>query len=975
MITETILSRSIRVMFLGGIALGGMQTATAQTAAPAEIEKVTVTGSRIRVSTVTEGSSPITVVGAQDIKSDGVKNVESLMNNLPQVFADQGGSVSNGATGTATVNLRNLGAERTLVLVNGRRMPQGSPLSVAADLNQIPAGLIKRVEVLTGGAGAVYGSDAVAGVVNFIMNDRFEGVQLDFNMSGYNHQQGNDTVAGAVRARGFTVPGNKSFDGQSKDASILMGGNFADGKGNATLFMGYKQDKALLQSERDFTACALTSTAKGFGCGGSSTSFPGRFFNSTDGDFTVADTAGNPRNFASSDVYNYGPLNYLQRPSNRYTFNATANYDVNDKIKVYGSLGAHNDHTVAQIAPSGLFGLDLSGANALYYENPMLTPAWRSAFGLTAPGQRADAQIYRRNVEGGGRQADISNNSFRAQVGFKGDIGPWSYDVFGQSARVAYTETYRNEFSIARSYKAIDAVLDAEGKTVCRSFLNGTDPACVPYNIFKLGGVTPEALEYLQTPGLRSGYTTQKIVGGNLSADLGTYGIKLPTSQNGVGVSFGVEQRSEKLVLETDSQFTSGDLAGQGGPSFGVSGGYTVKDVFGEVRVPIMEKAPFAELLSVNGSYRYSDFSTGKTTESYGVGFEWAPVKAAKLRGSYQRAARAANIVELFTPAGLSLYDNDSDPCAGVIDNDPATQSPSATLAECQRTGVTAAQYGTIRDNSAGQYNQITGGNANLNPETADSFTLGLVLTPMKDLSITLDAFSIDVKDVISSLPPPSALANCLASGDPAYCGLIQRDNVGSLWQKNSAFIMSKNANLATRKTTGLDIGANYGTKLAGMGSVGFSLLGTFLKSYEQVDEPGSQMYDCVGLYGSTCGIPLPEWRHKARVTWNTPWAVDLAFTWRHMAEVELDRTSSNSQLKGTFNEVDRTLASQNYLDLSGSWNISKNLSLSAGINNILDRDPPVSAQVGAGFGNGNTYPQVYDAMGRKVFVGLTAKF
>ena len=193
MIRETVLARSIRVMFVGGLVLG-LQAAQAQAPAaadvPAEPEKITVTGSRIRVSTVTEGASPITVVGAADIKSDGVKNTESLLNNLPQVFADQGGSVSNGSTGTATVNLRNLGADRTLVLVNGRRLPQGSPLSTAADLNQVPAGLIKRVEVLTGGAGAVYGSDAVAGVVNFILNDRFEGFQFDANLSGFNHQHG-----------------------------------------------------------------------------------------------------------------------------------------------------------------------------------------------------------------------------------------------------------------------------------------------------------------------------------------------------------------------------------------------------------------------------------------------------------------------------------------------------------------------------------------------------------------------------------------------------------------------------------------------------------------------------------------------------------------------------------------------------------------------------------------------------------------
>lgn len=434
-----------------------------------------------------------------------------------------------------------------------------------------------------------------------------------------------------------------------------------------------------------------------------------------------------------------------------------------------------------------------------------------------------------------------------------------------------------------------------------------------------------------------------------------------------MGISLGLEQRSEKLQLETDSQFTSGDLFGQGGPSLGVTGGYTVKEAFGEVRVPILENVPFADLLSVNGSYRYSDFSTGKSTDSYGVGFEWAPVKQAKLRGSYQRAARAANIVELFTPAGLSLYDNDADPCAGA--------NPTATLAQCQRTGVTAAQYRNILDSPAGQYSQITGGNANLNPEEADSYTLGLVLQPIKDLSITLDAFSIDVQNVISTVPPTTTLSNCLATGNPTFCSLIKRDDIGTLWAKTSASIGANNQNLATRKTTGLDVGANYNMKVAGYGAFGMSVLGTYLRTYEQVDLPGGVKYDCVGLYGPTCGTPLPEWRHKARVTWTSPWAVDLALTWRYIDAVLLDRTSTNPQLTGTVRAVDRELPAQNYIDLSGSYNITKNLSVSGGINNILDRDPPISAQVGAGFGNGNTYPQVYDAMGRRIFLGLTAKF
>ena len=288
---------------------------------------------------------------------------------------------------------------------------------------------------------------------------------------------------------------------------------------------------------------------------------------------------------------------------------------------------------------------------------------------------------------------------------------------------------------------------------------------------------------------------------------------------------------------------------------------------------------------------------------------------------------------------------------------------------------MTAAQYRNIIDSPAGQYNQITGGNANLNPEEADSYTLGLVFQPIKDLSITLDAFSIDVQNVISTVPPTTTLNNCLATGNAAFCSLIKRDDLGTLWAKTSASIGANNQNLATRKTTGLDVGVNYAMKVAGYGSFGMTVLGTYLKSYEQVVLPGGVKYDCVGLYGPTCGTPLPEWRHKARVTWTSPWAVDLALTWRYIDAVLLDRTSTNPQLTGTVRAVDRELRAQNYIDLSGSYSLTKNLSVSGGINNLFDRDPPISAQVGAGFGNGNTYPQVYDAMGRKIFLGLTAKF
>jgi iron complex outermembrane receptor protein len=531
--------------------------------------------------------------------------------------------------------------------------------------------------------------------------------------------------------------------------------------------------------------------------------------------------------------------------------------------------------------------------------------------------------------------------------------------------KVLYAENYFNDFSNARIGRALDAVTDASGKIVCRSV--AIDPACVPYNIWSLGKVTPEALKYLQTPGFKRGSTSQSVQGFSLRSDLTEYGIKLPTAATGAGIAFGFEHRTEKLDLATDVEFDTGDLAGQGGPTHGVAGSFSVKDYYVEARLPLLEKVPFAELLSVNASYRNSDYTTGQKTNSYGLGVEWAPIAEVKLRGSYQRAARAPNVVELYTAQGLGLFGMDEDPCAGA--------KPKATLAQCARTGVTAAQYGTIEDSPAQQYNAIFGSASGQKPETSDSYTLGLVLTPARNLSITIDAFDMKVKDVIAPLPPATTLDTCLTTGSAASCSLITRDKLGTLWALNEANIVALTQNLAVRKTKGIDVGANYRYKLADLGSLDFALNGTFLKEFIQEDFAGNGEYDCAGYHGPTCGVPLPKWRHKARVSWATPWAANLNLTWRHINAVELETSSTNPHLQAESETADQRYSARDYLDLSGSYRINKMFTFSAGINNLFDRDPPVSGVVAATLGNGNTYPQVYDALGRKIFMNLTAKF
>jgi iron complex outermembrane receptor protein len=287
---------------------------------------------------------------------------------------------------------------------------------------------------------------------------------------------------------------------------------------------------------------------------------------------------------------------------------------------------------------------------------------------------------------------------------------------------------------------------------------------------------------------------------------------------------------------------------------------------------------------------------------------------------------------------------------------------------------VTAAQYGKIPDSPAGQYNGLFGGNPELKPEISNSITMGFIASPVKDLTVSVDYFQIQIDDAIGSIPATTTLNQCLTSGDPKYCNLITRDRLGSLWALPTAQIVGTNLNIASYKTRGLDIGAEYTFRLSEMGKVNVSFMGTILNELTSESAPGLGSYDCAGYYGATCGTPVPKWRHKLKGVWSTPWGIVAGATWRHFGSVDIDTSSSNPQLAGTVNDVNKKFASMNYIDLSMSYPINKNLTFAASLNNLFDKDPPLS-NTGAPFGNGNTYPVVYDALGRKINLNLTAKF
>jgi outer membrane receptor protein involved in Fe transport len=377
-----------------------------------------------------------------------------------------------------------------------------------------------------------------------------------------------------------------------------------------------------------------------------------------------------------------------------------------------------------------------------------------------------------------------------------------------------------------------------------------------------------------------------------------------------------------------------------------------------------------ADLISVSGSVRRSSYSTDIDTTTYGVGVDWAPVKQARLRGSYQDAVRAANLIELFQAQGNNLFDMLADPCGGP--------TPTATAAQCARTGVTAAQYGNIQNSPAGQYNFLQGGNPSLEPEKAKTFTVGVVLTPLKNLNATIDYYDIKIDKTIGTVSPTTTLNHCLTDG--SFCNLITRDRLGTLWLLPDGRITATNQNIGSSHNTGVDFSFSYDQSLpTGYGKLGLTWSGTYTLKAETEEIKGLGKYDCVGLYGSSkCGQPTPEWRHKVRGMWMTPWNVDLAVTVRYIDAVKVQESDANPLLAGSFNASEAKIPSFTYLDLAAAWMVTKQFTLRGGINNVLDKDPPLlgtGAQGPSVFGNGNTFPGVYESLGRKIFVNATYKF
>jgi iron complex outermembrane receptor protein len=989
------------------------------------LQEIIVTGSRIAAPNEVS-TSPIQVVTSQSIQVSGKTDIGDLITQLPQIFNNGlGQDLGNGSSGlttaggVSTADLRGLGPNRTLVLVDGRRLGQGSPYTFiqqpAPDLDQIPAGLVERVEVVTGGASAAYGSDAIAGVVNFIMKKNFEGFQVDGQLGENWHNNGDTFVQGLVRQFGVTPPTGTTQDGRTRAFDVLMGTNFADGKGNVTAFLSYRHQDPVAGSQRDYGSCQLNPTTdangnpngKGLICGGSANS---NYFAPETGPnkgvaYSVLGNSFIPLGSAPTTPpasFNSQPYIYITREDDRYNAAFLAHDTVTDYFQPYAEFYFMDDRTHQQIAPTALFRdlnpLDpLTGNYNVNCNNPLLsaqqqgilcTPAQIAAanaapnagctFTQTPAGpvmssNCVNVRIGRRNVEGGGRFSDYEHENYRPVFGFKGDFADaWSYDVYGQY----YYTSFFNSNQKYENFQSIDNALQVTGTAAAPVCVSG--PPCVPYNIFSAGGVAQNQINYLQVSGTGQGTSTLRTLHAEVTGKLGNYGIRSPLATEGIGVNLGFEHRNDHEYFQPDSAEQSGLLSGLGSSAAAIDNSVSVKEEFLELRAPLVQNQTGAKELLFDTGFRRSDYSTSGVTNTYKFEVQYAPIADYRLRLSYDKAIRAPSVVELFNPPTVGGFSFGNDPCAPPI---------TFTLIQCERTGVTAAQYaaGSIPQGTGNQLSALTGGNQNLKPEQAETYTVGLNFAPRQVPHFTgsIDYYHIAVRDEVNTIPAAVILSSCANTGDPATCSQIVRSpSTGGLTGATIAsggYFIQTDINIGALLVSGIDLQLNYKWELPpGFGAVDFSMNGAYLQHMESTPVPGAHTYDCAGLFGFTCQTINPRWRHIFRTTWQTPWNVSASATWRYIGTVAQDNNSNDPTLHfaslGVYDYFNAKIPAFNYLDLEATWNVNKIVQVRAGANNVLDKDPPVINNAIVAGGAANTY-DAYDLFGRQLFVAFTAKF
>ncbi len=922
-------------LLLGIAAPAWAQTDPApDTATPARDDAIVVTGSRLGGLQL-EQASPIAIVSAKEIALSGQVNVENIIKDLPQLVPSVTGASNNPGGGIATADLRGLGSTRTLVLVNGRRYVAYDADQIV-DLNTIPAGLIERVDIVTGGRSAVYGSDAIAGVVNFVMKRDFSGVQANAN---------------------YRI--NEQGDGGTFNSNILLGGNFADGRGNATLYLDYTKRDGITQGSRDYSRQALVDDGEGGLIAGGSGSIEGTRFAiggvnrkfETDGSYTPYNSA--------TDAYNYAPANYLQVPQKRFLMSAQTNYEVSKAFNVYAEGQLINNRVKNQLAAT-----PFTGSVQLDADTSFLSAGSRALLGGldTDRDGYVTSTIYRRLTEVGPRVSSTDNTAYRALLGANGDIGGgWNYDAYYSYAKTRTVEKQTGNVSRSRVLQALKTTYDAGGNLVCSDTSNG----CVPLNIFGAGNISDAAAAFISIPTQNTSTISEQVASASISNknlfDLGA---------GPAGIVFGTEYRKEQGSYNPDFALSSGDVVGFNGGE-GLGGGYDVKEAYTEVAVPLLADMPFVHRLEVNGAYRYSYYSTAaKSVNTYSGGAVWSPIRDVSLRGQYARAVRAPTVSNLYSGASQD-FPTATDPCTSAVAVTNANLNAS-----CLAAGVPAALLGTAYDGGSTQIQTINGGNPNLREETSDTYTAGIVLQPsfLHGFSFTADYYKISIDNYISTAGTANLIRACFGDAtnnytpyDASYCSSLPRD-ANSYAITDAANTLQNTGGVKTR---GVDFEARYRTAL-GFGAFGsdtsnldlrFSGTRLIAFDYNPVAAIPDLTLNCAGKFGVTCGNPYSKWRLSTRATYATG-PVTVSVLYRHLSAVKDDDSTTTYAVE--------TIKAYDYIDLTAAFEVKPGFTWSVGVNNLFDKQPPI---LGDNQEQANTYPSTYDPYGRAFFMATSIRF
>lgn len=964
--------------------------------------EVIVTGTRIARPNLAS-ASPITSVTAQDIQAQAPLNVEEVLNRLPQVAPDAQQNYQD-SDGRQRIKLRSLGFERTLTLVDGKRLGTMN----GADVGMIPASLLQRVDILSGGASSVYGSDAVSGVVNFILRKDFDGVRVDANYNFYNHLNRSNIVTPLAQGVGFKTPLGWTNDGGRADVTLTAGKKLLDDRLKISGFVNYRTSELVRTGDRSIAACPLAQLTKDgpLTCSPVSTYSPAGYISPRSGPNSGTAYVNNPD--GSRSFVAYGPRpgvaanpydDYsFQRQGERYTAGGFMSFQIAPEFELYGDAIWFRDKSINP-SPLRVYSYTVYGSTPYQVNcnNPFLSAGQAGALGCATGATGSVPLEVRYRFDGQPYLIDTYiNQGIRATGGLRGKVGDaWTYDIGGVYAR--NQQDLRNSpFADPDRVNRSLNVVNVNGTPTCAATVAGTDSACVPFDAFRAGTGNTQLTNYLfNGTGSQSGVNGQ--VGilydviGTVTGDLTKYGIKTPWANDGLAISLGTEYRKDRLISTANDVYISQN---------GDNRSDLRQDVWEsniELQAPLIQDKPFAHLLQTNGGFRVSKYSSNpKTFSTWKIEGIYAPVSDLTFRASYNKAQRAPTVTEIRQATTIQYGRNSTltDFCAPVqrtLPDGTVTTAPLASRDLCRKTGLADNLYGSTSLLCPTEGCTVRTGGYTADPETAYTLTYGLIVKPsfVPGLVFSVDRYQIRILNSLSFNGADYFLNGCLASnGDSYFCqGIVRDPTTGSIANPiannpTSGFVRQGTTNFYRSLAYGWDFQGQYTLGLGGAGRLDWNFNGSLTTLAGAQDSPLRSQYNCAGYFsnGIACGQLVPKWMHSLRTTWTTADnTFNASFNWRYTGSLTTAFNSGNADIGGTpdnFRNTYARIAPQSFFDLALTWNIARQFAFRIIANNLLDKNPPIIPNsYTVALSRANTAPQRYDALGRQIAIGTTINF